>query len=88
MITERHPEVARIILRAISIGSEADSIEAILSSAASVRDAGFVPPSWPLGKTSLLEVEDHDGEVDPNQPRKGVAVSGGSRGGVTTPARH
>ena len=31
MITERHPEVARIILRAMSDGSEVDSIQAILS---------------------------------------------------------
>ena len=72
MITERHPEVARIILRAISNGSEVDSIQAILSSAASVQDAGFVPPSWEdLASGAAEEVEDRDGEVEPNQPRKG-----------------
>ena len=61
-----------IPLRYIGDGSEVDSIQAILSSAASVQDAGFIPPSWEdLASGAAEEVEDRDGEVEPNQPRKG-----------------
>ena len=54
----------------MSDGNEVDSIQAILSSAASVQDAGFIPPSWEDLASGAAE-EDRDGEVEPNQPRKG-----------------
>ena len=64
--SERHPEVARIIVRAMSDGREVDSIQAILSSAASIQDAGF------LGKTSRLLRRSRTvtARLSP-QPRKG-----------------
>ena len=70
--SKNNTEVARIILRVMSDGSDVDSIQAILSSDASVQDAGFVPPSWEnLALGVAEEVQDRDGEVEPNQPTKG-----------------
>ena len=71
MINDRHPEIARIILDAIHDESDADGIQALLSSAASVRDAGFTPPSWDDLATGTVEEEAQHGEVEPNQPRHG-----------------
>ena len=71
MVNDRHPEIARIILDAIHDESNADGIQALLSSAASVRDADFTPPSWDDLATGTAEEEAQHGEVEPNQPRHG-----------------
>ena len=70
-INDRQPEIASIILDAIHDESDADGIQAILSSAASVRDAGFTLPSWDDLATGTAEEEAQHGEVEPNQPRQG-----------------
>ena len=44
MINDRHPEIARNILDAIHDESDADGTQALLSSASSVRNAGFTLP--------------------------------------------
>ena len=61
MINDRHPEIARIILDAIHDEGDVDGIQALLSSAVCVRDAGF----------TTAEEEAQHGEVEPNQPRHG-----------------
>ena len=78
MINDRHPEIASIILDAIHDESDADGIQALLSSAASVRDAGFTLPSWDDLATGTAEEE---GGTTSTQA--GVAVAGCSRGEVT-----
>ena len=73
MIRDRHPEIARVILDAIHDESDADSIQALFSSAASVRDGRRGGTRW-------------RGGAKPTQA--GVAVAGSSRCGVTKFARH
>ena len=68
IVTLRSPA---FILDAIHDESDADGRQALLSSAASVRDAGFTPPSWDDLATGTAEEEAQHGEVEPNQPRHG-----------------
>ena len=71
MVNERHPEVAERIIQAIHDRDEAPSIQAILSSQASLEEAGFVSPVWADLASGRAEAEPDHEEVEPNQPRVG-----------------
>ena len=72
MVNERHPEVAERITQAIGDRDDAPSIQAILSSQASLEEAGFVSPVWSDLASGRAEAEpDHEEFVEPNHPRVG-----------------
>ena len=71
MVNERHPEVAERIIQSIRDRDDAPSIQAILSSQASLEEAGFVSPVWSDLASGRAEAEpDHEEFVEPNQPTR------------------
>ena len=72
MVNERNPEVAERIIQAIGDRVDAPSIQAILSSQASLEEAGFVSPVWSDVASGRAQAEqDHEEFVEPNHTTVG-----------------